>query len=92
MISRPRCILIADQISTVFWVGFAHFPSRLEAAHVSHGPTTRAFHPTQPRNWLIDFWLLDLKWIFVALPVGFLVMLLFYYDHVRARPLYFDGT
>ena len=25
-----------------------------------------------------------MKWVFVALPIGFLVMLLFYYDHVRA--------
>ena len=45
-------------------------------------PTTRAFYPTQPRGWLIDFWELDIKWIFVAIPFGFLVMLLFYYDHV----------
>jgi hypothetical protein len=32
--------------------------------------------------WLIHFWELDAKWIFVALPFGFLIMLLFYYDHV----------
>jgi hypothetical protein len=45
-------------------------------------PTTNAFRPTQDRPWLIDFWTLDIKWVFVALPFGFLVMLLFYYDHV----------
>ena len=38
------------------------------------------------RGWLIDFWNLDVKWIFVALPVGFLLMLLFYYDHVSTSP------
>src|SRR5204863_6613072 len=38
--------------------------------------------PTQPRNWVINFWDLDAKWIFVAVPFGFLTMLLFYYDHV----------
>ncbi|KAJ4301460.1 hypothetical protein N0V90_003552 [Kalmusia sp. IMI 367209] len=34
-----------------------------------------------PRNWVIDFWNLDVGWVFVALPFGFLTMLLFYYDH-----------
>jgi TRAP-type C4-dicarboxylate transport system permease small subunit len=45
-------------------------------------PISKAFYPTQPRGWLIHFWELDAKWIFVALPFGFLIMLLFYYDHV----------
>jgi hypothetical protein len=46
-------------------------------------PTVKAFQPTQPRDWVIDFWNLDVEWIFVAMPFGFLTMLLFYYDHVR---------
>lgn len=69
-------------MATLFWVGFAHFPGRLQAANVSVVPISQAFHPTQPRNWLIDFWNLEVKWVFAALPFGFLVMLLFYYDHV----------
>lgn len=44
---------------------------------------TKAFYPTQSRGWLIDFWSLDIKWVFVAMPFGFLLMLLFYFDHVR---------
>lgn len=43
---------------------------------------TKAFYPTQSRSWLIEFWNLEVKWIFVAMPFGFLLMLLFYYDHV----------
>lgn len=70
------------QIGTVFWVGFSHIPGNLKATHVSFVPIARAFHPTQPRGWLIHFWELDAKWVFAALPFGFLVMLLFYYDHV----------
>ncbi|CAF3458500.1 unnamed protein product [Fusarium graminearum] len=66
---------------TLFWVGFSHFPGRLEATHIERVPVTKAFFPTQPRDWLIDFWNLDTKWVFVALPFGFLTMLLFYYDH-----------
>jgi len=71
-----------QQIATIFWTGFAHFPGQLRATNVHRLPHTWAFYPTVDRNWLIDFWNLDVKWIFVALPIGFLLMLLFYYDHV----------
>ncbi|PGH26751.1 hypothetical protein AJ80_01515 [Polytolypa hystricis UAMH7299] len=68
-------------IGTIFWVGFAHIPGRIKDTNISKVPITKAFHPTQARGWLINFWELDVKWIFVAIPFGFLVMLLFYYDH-----------
>ncbi|KAM0798558.1 HCO3 transporter family protein [Usnea florida] len=71
----------AYPIATLFWTGFAHFPGQLRASNVLKLPHTKAFYPTVNRGWLIDFWNLDVKWIFVALPVGFLLMLLFYYDH-----------
>ncbi|KAF9876772.1 hco3- transporter family protein [Colletotrichum karsti] len=67
--------------ATVFWVGFSHIPGTLKNTHIMRVPIETAFHPTQPRNWIIDFWNLDVKWVFVAMPFGFLVMLLFYYDH-----------
>ncbi|KAH7027279.1 HCO3 transporter family-domain-containing protein [Microdochium trichocladiopsis] len=67
--------------TTLFWVGFSHIPGTLKSTHVTRVPVTAAFYPTQSRSWLIDFWNLDVKWVFVALPFGFLVMLLFYYDH-----------
>ncbi|GFF39868.1 putative transporter C543.05c [Aspergillus udagawae] len=82
--------LLADYayvIGTIFWVGFSHIPGNLKATHVSFVPITRAFYPTQSRGWLIHFWELDAKWVFAALPFGFLVMLLFYYDHARQFPL-----
>ncbi|PLB54685.1 hypothetical protein P170DRAFT_452394 [Aspergillus steynii IBT 23096] len=76
--------LLADYayvIGTIFWVGFAHIPGNLKSTGISFVPITRAFYPTQPRGWLIHFWELEVKWVFAALPFGFLVMLLFYYDH-----------
>ena len=69
---------------TLFWVGFSHFPGRLANTGLYRVPIVGAFEPTQQRGWVIDFWNLDVKWVFVALPFGFLMMLLFYYDHVRA--------
>jgi hypothetical protein len=70
------------QIGTLFWTGFVHFPGPLREAGISMVPITKAFYPTQPRGWLIHFWELEVKWVFAALPFGFLIMLLFYYDHV----------
>lgn len=81
------------QFATIFWVGFAHIPGNLKSANISKIPISRAFYPTQPRGWLLDFWNLDVKWIFAALPFGFLILLLFYYDHVGAissAPLYVE--
>ncbi|KAF2183215.1 hypothetical protein K469DRAFT_583817 [Zopfia rhizophila CBS 207.26] len=66
---------------TLFWVGFSHIPGNLKNTLITFVPIHKAFYPTQPRSWLIDFWNLDVKWIFVAIPFGFLIMLLFYYDH-----------
>lgn len=81
--------LLADYayvFATIFWVGFSHIPGNLKAATISRVPISEAFYPTQPRGWLIHFWELDVKWVFAALPFGFLIMLLFYYDHVRLPP------
>ncbi|OAL53012.1 hypothetical protein IQ07DRAFT_669688 [Pyrenochaeta sp. DS3sAY3a] len=76
--------IIADYsfvFPTLFWVGFSHFPGRLANTDLYRVPTVGAFKPTQQRDWVIDFWNLDVKWVFVAVPFGFLMMLLFYYDH-----------
>ncbi|KAL2803423.1 HCO3 transporter family-domain-containing protein [Aspergillus granulosus] len=76
--------LLADYayvIGTIFWVGFSHIPGNLKATGISFVPISKAFYPTQPRGWLIHFWELEVKWVFAALPFGFLIMLLFYYDH-----------
>lgn len=74
---------IADhlQIATIFWVGFSHIPGRIKDAGLTRIPHTRAFYPTEPRGWLVHFWTLPVKWVFVALPIGILLTLLFYYDH-----------
>ncbi|CVK85072.1 related to human band 3 anion transport protein [Fusarium mangiferae] len=76
--------LLADYayvFGTIFWVGFSHFPGNINSTHIERVPITRAFYPTQSRSWLIDFWNLEAKWVFVAMPFGLLIMLLFYYDH-----------
>ena len=71
----------AYPISTIWWTGFTHFPGNLKYAKFEYIPTTRAFFPTVSRPWVVDFWTLPVKWIFVAIPFGLLMTLLFYYDH-----------
>ncbi|KAH9845499.1 putative transporter [Teratosphaeria destructans] len=71
----------AYPIATIFWTGFSHIPGRIKSSDLLRIPHTRAFYPTVDRGWLVDFWTLPVKWVFVALPIGILLTLLFYYDH-----------
>lgn len=71
----------AYPIATVFYTGFVHIPGPLKRADVLKLPTAPAFHPSQSRSWFIQFYTLEAKWVFVALPIGILLTLLFYYDH-----------
>lgn len=76
--------LISDYaypIATIWWTGFSHIPGRIKNTDLLRIPHTRAFYPTVDRGWLVDFWTLPVKWVFVALPIGILLTLLFYYDH-----------
>lgn len=66
----------------IFWTGFSHFPKNsLERVPIERLPITRSFYPTLDRPWFIDFWNIELKYVFVGAPLGFLIMLLFYFDH-----------
>lgn len=71
----------AYPLATIFWTGFTHFPGNLSYVDFARLPITKSFYPTTDRPWVVEFWTLEAKWIFVALPMGFLMMLLFYYDH-----------
>lgn len=46
---------------------------------------TEAFRPSTDRNWVVPFWELPVKWVFAALPFGFLITILFYFDVSGAR-------
>ena len=71
----------AYPIATIWWTGFSHLPGRIADTPLLRIPHTKAFYPTIDRSWLVDFWNLPVKWVFVALPIGILLTLLFYYDH-----------
>lgn len=85
-VSRGLLADYAYPIATLFWTGFSHIPGPLKQTNLPTVPHTRAFYPTVERSWLVPFWELEAKWIFVSLPIGMLLTLLFYYDHVRYSP------
>ncbi|KAH0445919.1 hypothetical protein IEQ34_025247 [Dendrobium chrysotoxum] len=66
----------------IFWTGFSNFPEySLRRVPLERLPITKSFFPTMDRSWFIDFWNIELRWVFVGAPLGFLIMLLFYFDH-----------
>ncbi|KAH9986891.1 HCO3 transporter family-domain-containing protein [Russula compacta] len=44
-------------------------------------PVGKAFQPAHGRSWLVHFWDLDGKWVALALPFGFILWVLFFFDH-----------
>lgn len=71
----------AYPLATLWWTGFSHIPGRIKDSDLLRIPITKAFYPTVERPWLVPFWDIPVKWVFVALPMGILMTLLFYYDH-----------
>ncbi|KAM0790354.1 hypothetical protein ACM66B_003238 [Microbotryomycetes sp. NB124-2] len=71
----------AFTIGIIFFTGFVHIPGQIKDSGIEFLPITRSFAPTLDRPWVIRFWELPVKWIFVAIPFGFLVTLLFYFDN-----------
>ncbi|KZV93780.1 hypothetical protein EXIGLDRAFT_612554 [Exidia glandulosa HHB12029] len=65
----------------IFFAGFVHIPGHLKDANLSKLPITKAFFPSTERSWVVPFWELSGKWVAVAIPFGFLLTLLFYFDH-----------
>ena len=54
---------------------------RFNATNTLTLPVGRAFQPAGERPWLVKFWELEGKWVGVALPFGFILWILFFFDH-----------
>jgi len=64
--------LIASS-ATAYW-------GRFHDAHPLTLPVG-AVKPANGRSWLVRFWQLDGKWVAIALPFGFILWILFFFDH-----------
>ncbi|KAG8706677.1 hypothetical protein FRC08_000910, partial [Ceratobasidium sp. 394] len=67
-------------ISVIACSGLAYW-GRFNLANPLTLPTSGAFEPAGGRAWLVKFWELDGKWVGIAFPFGFVLFILFYFDH-----------
>ncbi|KAG8713436.1 hypothetical protein FRC11_012170 [Ceratobasidium sp. 423] len=79
-LARRFCADYGMPISVVACSGLAYW-GRFNLANPLTLPTSGAFSPAGNRPWLVKFWELDGKWIGIALPFGFVLFILFYFDH-----------
>lgn len=54
---------------------------RFNFANPTTLPVGRAFLPAADRPWLVKFWELEGRWVGIALPFGFVLWILFFFDH-----------
>ena len=77
-------------IALVASSGVAYW-GRFNAANPTTLPIGGAFDAAGGRSWLVKFWLLDWKWIGIAVPFGIALWILFFFDHnVSVRKITFD--
>jgi boron transporter len=77
-------------LTIIFFTGFVHI-GHMHNVSVSTLPTSKSFHPTQDRPWIIHFWDLSVGDIFLAIPFAVLLTILFYFDH-NVSSLIAQGT
>lgn len=72
-------------LSVLFWSAFVHFGGKLNDVHFQTLPITKAFHPTSHVDRNNSTWLaystIATRDIFIALPFGIILTILFYFDH-----------
>ncbi|CAH01142.1 Bor1p [Kluyveromyces lactis] len=79
--------LISDYstaLSVVFWSGFIHFGGLLDSVSFQKLPITKAFAPTRhgdSRQTWLAYQDISVGDVFLALPFGIVLTILFYFDH-----------
>lgn len=67
-------------ISIIACSGVAYWGA-FNIANASTLPVNGAFTAAGGRSWIVRFWELDGKWVGIAFPFGFILFVLFYFDH-----------
>lgn len=81
-------IFISDYsvpLSVLFWSAFTHFGGYLNDVNFQKLPITKSFYPTDKVDRNGSTWLayeqISVRDVFIALPFGIILTLLFYFDH-----------
>ena len=78
-------------LTIIFFTGFAYFPGHNSSVDVTSLPVSKAFFPTKDRSWFVNPGDLSVGDIFLALPFGLLLTILFWFDH-NVSSLIAQGT
>lgn len=70
----------------VFFTGFTFFPGRISELKLLRLEVATAFQPTtdlfgRDHGWFINFWHVNVGYVFLAIPFAILLTALFYFDH-----------
>lgn len=77
-------------LTIIFFTGFVYFP-HLKNVSLETLPTSKSFFPTSDRSWFVNFWDASAGEVFLALPFGILLTILFWFDH-NVSSLIAQGT
>ena len=77
---RRFCADYGMPISLIAASGMAYW-GRFNATNPLTLPVGGAFQAAGRRGWLVKFWELEGKWIGIAFPFGFILWILFFFDH-----------
>jgi len=77
-------------LTLIFFTGFVYI-GLMRDVTLDTLPTSKAFYPTIPRSWFVNFWDVSAGEVFLALPFGFLLTILFWFDH-NVSSLIAQGT
>ena len=67
-------------VSLIAASGMAYW-GYFQTAYLATLPVGSSFQAANGREWLVRFWQLDGKWVGIALPLGFVLWVLFFFDH-----------
>lgn len=67
-------------LTIIFFTGFVHI-GHMKSVNLESLPTSKAFSPTSDRSWFVNPGDLPIRDVFLALPFGLLLTILFWFDH-----------
>lgn len=77
-------------LTIIFFTGFVYI-GHMHDVSLERLPVSKAFFPTSDRSWFVNFWDVSAAEVFLALPFGLLLTILFWFDH-NVSSLIAQGT
>ena len=75
---NPYVLLLHSFLAKMHWVANIRF---VNEENMTLPTNSVSFQAENARSWLVRFWELPGKWVGIAFPFGFVLWILFYFDH-----------